>query len=176
MTPDAEKIRVSDDGLVCPEIRRWAETKYRLIALYDELFATGMKNKWHQRVYIDLYSAAGYGRIKGTQTILMGSPLIDLTVAHPFDKYIFCQEDEGLLEALTAQVKRIAPKVTCGEDMPYFSETVGRVKAFIEGPWVDQIAELLRAMNAFRQESWKKKNAPREAQNLKQDMKSFGLE
>ena len=90
MTAEAEKIRVTDDGLVCPEIRRWAETKYRLIALYDELFATGMKNKWHQRVYIDLYSAAGYGRIKGTQTILMGSPLIALTVAHPFDKYIFC--------------------------------------------------------------------------------------
>jgi three-Cys-motif partner protein len=110
MTPAAEKIRVTYDGLVCPEIRRWAETKYRLIALYDELFATGMKNKWHQRVYIDLYSAAGYGRIKGTQTILMGSPLIALTVAHPFDKYIFCEEDEGLLEALKARVKRIAPK------------------------------------------------------------------
>jgi three-Cys-motif partner protein len=110
MTPEAQKIRVTDDGLVCPEIRRWAETKYRLIALYDELFATGMKNKWHQRVYIDLYSAAGYGRIKGTETILMGSPLIALTVAHPFDKYIFCEEDEGLLEALKARVKRIAPK------------------------------------------------------------------
>lgn len=70
----------------------------------------------------------------------------------------------------------VRKSVTYGEDMPYFSETMGRVKAFIEGHWVDQIAELLRAMNAFRQEFWKKKNAPREAQKLKQDMKSFGLE
>jgi hypothetical protein len=24
-----------DDGLPCPEVRRWSETKYRLIGLYD---------------------------------------------------------------------------------------------------------------------------------------------
>lgn len=66
--------------------------------------------------------------------------------------------------------------VTYGRDMPYFNEYMGRVKAFIEGPWVDQIGELLDAMRAFRKEYWKKKNAPREAQKLKEDMKSFGLE
>lgn len=66
--------------------------------------------------------------------------------------------------------------VTYGEDMPYFNEYMGRVKAFIEGPWVDQISDLLQSMRAYRQEYWKRKNAPREAQRLKQDMKSFGLE
>ena len=66
--------------------------------------------------------------------------------------------------------------VTYGEDMPYLNESMGRVKAFIEGPWVEQVAELLMEMRAFRQEYWKKKNAPREAQKLKADMKSFGLE
>ena len=66
--------------------------------------------------------------------------------------------------------------VTYGEDMPYFSEYMGRVKAFLEGPWVDQVGELLKAMRAFKQEYWKKKNAPRETQKLKEDMKSFGLE
>ena len=40
-----------NDGLPCPEVRRWAETKYRLLGLYDELFATGMKRKWDQRIY-----------------------------------------------------------------------------------------------------------------------------
>jgi len=66
--------------------------------------------------------------------------------------------------------------VTYGEDMPYFNEYMGRVKAFIEGPWVDQVAQLLRSMRAYKQEYWKKKNAPSEAQRLRQDMKSFGLE
>lgn len=66
--------------------------------------------------------------------------------------------------------------VTYGEDMPYFSEYMGRVKAFFEGSWVDQADELLQSMRAYKQEYWKKKNAPREAQRLKQDMKCFGLE
>ncbi len=30
-----EKLRVDEDGLVCPEVRRWAESKYRLVSLYE---------------------------------------------------------------------------------------------------------------------------------------------
>jgi three-Cys-motif partner protein len=98
-----------NDGLPCPEVRRWSETKYRLIGLYDELFATGMKNKWDQRVYVDLYSGAGCSKIMGTSTYLKGSPLIALTVDCPFEKYIFCEHEPELLDALKARVKRLAP-------------------------------------------------------------------
>jgi three-Cys-motif partner protein len=80
------------------------------LALYDELFSTGMKNKWDQRVYLDLYAGAGYSRIQGTSKFLKASPMIALTVAHPFDKYIFCEEREDLLDALKARVKRIGPQ------------------------------------------------------------------
>ena len=83
-------LHAEDDGLICPEVGGWAENKYRLLALYDKLFSTGMKNKWDQRVYIDLYAGAGYSRIQGTKTVLMGSPIIALTVPDTFDKYIFC--------------------------------------------------------------------------------------
>jgi three-Cys-motif partner protein len=131
MAPEEEKIRVSADDLPSPEIRRWAETKYRLIALYDELFATGMKRKWDKRVYIDLYSAAGYGRIKGTDTILLGSPLIALQVANPFDKYIFCEQDEELLDALKTRVQRIAPNTDV---------------TFIPGSCDEKIAEICAAI------------------------------
>ena len=103
-------LHVDDDGLPCPEVGAWSETKYRLLALYDELFSTGMKNKWDQRVYIDLYAGAGYSRIQGTKTILKGSPIIALTVPNPFDKYIFCEESPELLAALKARVERIAPR------------------------------------------------------------------
>jgi three-Cys-motif partner protein len=105
-----QNLRADDDGLMTPEVGGWAETKYRLLALYDELFSTGMKDKWDQRVYVDLYAAAGYSRIQGTSRFLKGSPIIALTVAHPFDKYIFCEGREDLLEALKARVKRIAPQ------------------------------------------------------------------
>jgi three-Cys-motif partner protein len=102
-------LRVDDDGLVTPEVGSWAETKYRLLALYDELFSSGMKNKWDQRVYLDLYAGAGYSRVQGTSRFLKASPVIALTVTHPFDKYIFCEGNQDLLDALKARVKRIGP-------------------------------------------------------------------
>jgi len=98
---------VDDDGLATPEVGGWAETKYRLLALYDELFSTGMKNKWEKRVYIDLYAGSGHSRVPGSNKFLKGSPLIALTVSHPFDKYIFCEGRPDLLDALRVRVKRL---------------------------------------------------------------------
>jgi three-Cys-motif partner protein len=110
MSATPENSPVEDDGLVCPTVRRWAEEKYRLLFLYDELFATGMKYKWDRRIYIDLYAGAGYSRIQDTDRILKGSPILALSVSVPFDKYIFCEEDDGLREALEMRCKRVAPK------------------------------------------------------------------
>jgi hypothetical protein len=45
---------IVDDGLACPEVGAWTETKHRLITLYASLFATGMKRKWDKRVYVEL--------------------------------------------------------------------------------------------------------------------------
>jgi three-Cys-motif partner protein len=110
MSATPESIPVEDDGLVCPTVGRWAEEKYLLLLLYDELFAAGMKRKWDCRVYIDLYAAAGYSRIEGTSRILKGSPMLALSVSVPFDKYIFCEEQKELLDALEIRSKRIAPR------------------------------------------------------------------
>ena len=54
MALSRENLLAEDDGLVSAEVGGWTEDKYRLIALYDELFSTGMKNHWDQRVYVDL--------------------------------------------------------------------------------------------------------------------------
>src|SRR5258708_4143841 len=108
-------LHAQDDGLITPEVGRWAEPKYRLISLYDELFATGMKNKWDQRVYIDLYAGAGVGLVRGTGIRLKGSPILGLTVSSPFDKYIFCEERAELLSALKKRAESHAP----GADVTY---------------------------------------------------------
>jgi three-Cys-motif partner protein len=104
-----KNLRVEDDGLLCPEVGSWAETKYRLISLYDELFATGMKNKWHQRVYIDLYAGAGHSLVRGTDIRLKGSPILALSLPYPFNKYIFCEADNERLDALRKRTAKIAP-------------------------------------------------------------------
>jgi hypothetical protein len=77
------KIRVDDDGLPCADVHHWAEEKYRLLALYYELFSNGMKNKWDQRVYIDLYAGSGFSHVQRTRSFLKGSPIIALTVGCP---------------------------------------------------------------------------------------------
>jgi three-Cys-motif partner protein len=57
---------------------------------------------------VDLYAGAGYNRIRGTSKILLGSPIRALTLEHPFDKYVFCEQDAQNLEALKVRVKRTA--------------------------------------------------------------------
>jgi three-Cys-motif partner protein len=99
----------TDDGFIVPEVGGWAETKYRLLSLYDALFSTGMKHKWDKRVYIDLYAGAGINRIRGTQRLVYGSPLLAMQVSQPFDKYIFCEKDGQNIEALRARAKKISP-------------------------------------------------------------------
>ncbi|MBZ5628204.1 MAG: three-Cys-motif partner protein TcmP [Acidobacteriia bacterium] len=98
-----------DDGLPCAEVGAWAELKYRLFVLYASLFSKGMKYKWDERVYIDLYAGAGFSRVRGTTKIIAGSPILALTVDDPFDKYIFCEQDPQLLSALRERTARIAP-------------------------------------------------------------------
>src|SRR6516225_8407826 len=103
--------QVADDDLICPEVGSWAEEKYRMVSLYQELFATGMKDKWEKRVYLDLYSGAGYNRVRGTNRILHGAALAALSVKHPFDKYIFCERDPERFAALCTRAQRIAPSL-----------------------------------------------------------------
>src|SRR5262249_51164371 len=74
------------------------------------LFATGMKFKWEKRVYVDLYSGSGIGKLRGTGKLVMGSPLIALNATDPFDLYIFCEVDERKLDALKQRAEKIAPK------------------------------------------------------------------
>lgn len=104
-------MHTEDDGLYCgrKEAGKWAEEKHLVVSLYAKLFATGMKEKWDERVYIELYAGAGYSRIQDTAGVIVGSPIHALTLEHPFDKYIFCEEDPKSLEALKARVKRTAP-------------------------------------------------------------------
>ena len=100
---------VSDDGLFCPEVGKWAEDKHGLVSFYAKLFSMGMKDKWDKRVYIELYAGAGFAKIRDTPRVIAGSPIQALLLEHPFDKYIFCEADVRSLEALKVRVKRAAP-------------------------------------------------------------------
>ncbi len=97
-------ISAKDDGLFFAEVGSWAEDKHSLVALYDSLFSTGMKNKWDSRVYIDLYAGPGLLKIRDTSKFIWGSPILALGLKDPFDKYIFCENDAESLDALKKRV------------------------------------------------------------------------
>jgi three-Cys-motif partner protein len=98
--------RLTDDGLISPEIGAWGEDKYRLVQNYAKMFATSMKGKWDCRVYIDLFSGAGRSKIRDTNKIISASPLLALDIPNKFDRYIFCEQDEKKVIALQERVKR----------------------------------------------------------------------
>jgi three-Cys-motif partner protein len=103
-------IPVEDDGLKLPEpVGSWSEKKYSLVGGYCEIFNSGIKNKFTNRVYIDLFAGSGYAPIKGKNKILKSSALVSLSIPTPFTKYIFCEWDEEKITALEKRVRREYP-------------------------------------------------------------------
>ncbi len=107
-------IPVPDDGLQTNPIGPWAEDKYRYVGMYAEMFATGMKNRWPRRLYLDLFSGPGYSRVRDTSRVVLGSPMIALSLPDLFDGYVFAEENPSSLDALRARVARLEkqPPVT----------------------------------------------------------------
>jgi three-Cys-motif partner protein len=102
-------VEVEDDGLLADKVGPWAEDKYRRVAMYAEIFSTGMKNVSPVRVYLDLFAGAGHAIIKDTHKRVMASPLLALSVPDRFSKYIFCEKSGPRLDALRRRATRIAP-------------------------------------------------------------------
>jgi hypothetical protein len=61
------------------------------------------------------------------------------------------------------------------EDGPSFEETLGKVTRFIEGPWVAELADLLKAINTHRESVLSKRRAASGARELENMKKRFGL-
>ena len=100
------QIEVQEDGLHTPEVREWSLLKYRLVGSYCDIFTAGMKNKWNQMVYIDLFAGAGFARIKESGKIYKNSALLALSTPTPFTKYILCEQDASRFDALSKRVMR----------------------------------------------------------------------
>lgn len=97
------------DELHTPEVGSYTEDKYDLVRLYCHLFSSGMKAKWRgKRTYIDLYAGPGKCRVRGTNKVLLGSPLIALSVPEPFDHYIFCENDLERFDSLKTRLSSYA--------------------------------------------------------------------
>src|SRR5699024_3266412 len=104
-------IEAENDNFKIPEVRTWSIKKWRLMGAYCDIFTTAMGNIWDQLVYIDLFAGAGFARIKDTDRIYYSSPLIAMSTPIKFDKYILCEKDPKLFNALKKRVNAFFPEL-----------------------------------------------------------------
>ena len=90
-----------DDGLPIRKSGPQAREKHKHLTYYGKMFATSMKNKFENRVYIELF--AGPGRCKfRDHTEGSGSPL--QMMDFEFTKFIFIEKNLAGAEALQSRV------------------------------------------------------------------------
>jgi len=108
-TPMDDDTKLPEDGLVFDDVGAWAEEKHGLVSFYASLFSTAMKDKWHNRIYVELYAGSGRSRIRNKSKFILGSPLLALKLKDPFDKYVFCEQIPAKLDALRIRAGQAAP-------------------------------------------------------------------
>lgn len=120
-----------DDGLYTPVIKEHSLDKYRVINLLLNIFSTGMKNRWDERVCIDLFSGAGKSKLEDSEKIYPGSPWLSLTTRDPFSKYIFCELGSEESTALKLRLAKFFPSVNYSFIEGDVNENVATIKDLI---------------------------------------------
>ena len=101
MTSGKKYLRPVDDNLPVSSLHSWTKNKLFYLSSYLEQFVIAMSKKpWRSIHYIDLFAGYGKIRIQETDEIILGSPLLALTLQRPFGKYFFADENAEALEAL----------------------------------------------------------------------------
>ena len=124
-------IEAFHDGLFIPEVGGWAENKYEILQHYNHMFATGMKNRFQNRVYIDLFSSAGIAKIRDTNRFVLTSSLIALNIPDPYNQYIFCDIDEKCITTLSQRVEKYFPGTTASYLIGDCNEKVGEILSLL---------------------------------------------
>lgn len=92
-----------DDGLPMRPSGAWAEQKLDYLTRYIDVFETSMRGKWPIRNYIDLMAGPGKNRVRASNKVLLGSPLLALTTRYAFSGYYFVELDRDNIDALKAR-------------------------------------------------------------------------
>lgn len=91
---------VGSDGELTLTVGRWAKDKLFYIGRYCDIFSRGMKGKWSNRTYIDLFAGPGMCLVQTTKKEIKGSPLLALSCKVPFTHYFFNDIDPDVMKSL----------------------------------------------------------------------------
>ena len=90
------------DGLPARQSGDWIRRKHHYLDRYCGITATGMKNSFSERVFVDVMAGPGICKIKDTGEEFPGSPLIALK--HDFTRFVFIETDSELADALERRI------------------------------------------------------------------------
>jgi len=94
-------LNCEEDGLLVRKTGAWAAEKLDYLYRYLNVFTTSMHSKpWRGLHFIDLFSGPGKCQIRNTHQILLGSPLLALTLPHHFSQYFFVDADPKAIDTL----------------------------------------------------------------------------
>lgn len=98
-----QDLNATDDGLLLRSVGYWSKDKLRYLAGYMDIFTTSMHDKWFT-VYVDLFAGPGKSKIRDSNEIIKGSPLVALDLPYAFGKHIFLESEADALSALERRV------------------------------------------------------------------------
>ena len=93
----------SEDGLPLRDSGSWIDDKHSRLAYFAHMFSTGMKNKWENRVYLELFSGPGKCYVRDNQSEELGSPL--KVIDKEFTKFIFIEINTEAAKALDKRLE-----------------------------------------------------------------------
>ena len=125
MTP---QYVIGTDGFPVLVVKQQALDKHFFLARYMDIFATAMKGKWPERIYVDLFAGPGKCCLEGSASEEFGSPLLALNTRFGFTRYFFNDSESLFAEALEARCAQFpkASVTVLNEDCNDAAAIIGR--------------------------------------------------
>jgi len=98
-----------NDGLCTPIVGKQSSDKHYFLMRYIDIFTTAMTGKWKGLHYIDLFAGAGIEKLRGSEELRWGSPMIAVNAPKAFHRLHLCELDPQKYEALEKRVMQIRP-------------------------------------------------------------------
>lgn len=147
-----------EDGLYIPEVGEQSKDKHYFLRRYVDAFTTAMRKKWELH-YIDLFAGAGVERLRDSNELDWGSPLIAAQAPFRFHALHFCEKNGRKFDALKSRLARFRPdsQVIRGDANESVNEIVGRIPkkgslslAFLDPYGLHLDYETLRSLSTIR--------------------------
>lgn len=107
------------------EIGDWSELKLEIVEKYGAAYTGAFARNNLKKYYVDSFSGAGAHILKGTNTIVDGSPVRALRVTPPFDHFFFIDLDKDKTAHLQSLCQdRSDVTVHTGDASSYLIETL----------------------------------------------------